>query len=356
MNCIKVGGGIKNKKLYKELTSRGYPFPGGTCPTVGVSGFATGGGWGLSCRKFGLGCDSLLEIEMINYKGELIKANNVTNRDLFWAIKGSGGSNYGVITSMIFSLPIQKVDNVSLFTLYYPNASLKTQLDFFDTWQYWIIDANENINMRTGIYNSDFDGMYVYALGLSYLNKDDTLKKLSPFLNIDGCISNIEYISLEDAINKIQDTYPPYEYFKSASRFVYNCYDYTDLSKLLKIVNNDRPKGSYTTAINMYGLGGKVSGISSDATAFYYRNARYIIYLQTIFENNDYLNTNTQWINSHYPYLSSLTCGSYINFPYYPLRNYECEYYGNNVARINKVKEKYDPCCIFTFPQGVGCN
>lgn len=104
MNYIKVGGGIKNKKLSAELTSRGYPFPGATCPTVGVSGFVTGVGWGLSCRKFGLGCDSLLEIEMINYKGKLIKANNLKNTDLFWAIKGSGGGNYGVIVSMTFSL------------------------------------------------------------------------------------------------------------------------------------------------------------------------------------------------------------------------------------------------------------
>lgn len=355
MNYIKVGGGINNKKLYSELTSRGYPFPGGTCPTVGVSGFVTGGGWGLSSRKFGLGCDSLLEIEMINYKGKSIKANNFENKDLFWAIKGSGGGNYGVIVSMTFSLTKQKVNNVSLFTLYYPNASLATQFDFFNTWQHWIINANENINIRTGIYNSDSDGIYVYALGLSYLNKDDTSENLKPFLNIPGCIFNIEYIPLQDAINKIQGTYPPYEYFKSASRFAYKCYDSNTIYELLKIINNDRPTGSYLTAINMYGLGGKVSDVSSDATAFYYRNANYILYIQTIFENNDYLNINTKWINSHYPYLSSLTCGNYINFPYYPLKNYEYKYYGNNVFKINEIKEKYDPYCIFTFPQGVGC-
>lgn len=360
MNYIKVGGGIKNKKLYAELTSRGYPFPGGTCPTVGVSGFVTGGGWGLSCRKFGLGCDSLLEIEMINYKGKLIKANNFKNTDLFWAIKGSGGGNYGVIVSMTFSLPKQKVNNISLFTLYYPNASLTTQFDFFNTWQNWIVNANKNINMRAGIYNSASDGIYSYALGLSYLDKDTTSKNLTPFLNIPGCIFNIEYIPLQDAINKLQSTYPPYEYFKSASRFSYKYYDSNSIYELLKIINNNRPKGSYLTALNMYGLGGKVSDICSNETAFYYRNANYILYIQTVFENNNYLNINTEWVNTHYHYLSSLTCGNYINFPYYPLKNYEYEYYGNNISRINKVKEKYDPYCIFTFPQGVGyqrfCN
>lgn len=135
--------------------------------------------------------------------------------------------------------------------------------------------------MRTGIYNSDSDGIYAYALGLSYLNKDDTSKNLAPFLNIPGCTFNIEYIPLQDAINKIQSAYLPYEYFKSASRFSYRCYDSNTIYELLKIINSNRPKGSYLTALNMYGLSGKVSDICSDATAFYYRDANYILYIQT---------------------------------------------------------------------------
>ncbi|MBD0825585.1 FAD-binding protein, partial [Aestuariibaculum marinum] len=59
---VKVQGGIQNKDLYQAVGSRGYPFPGGTCPTVGVSGFVLGAGWGFSSRLFGLGCDSLIEL------------------------------------------------------------------------------------------------------------------------------------------------------------------------------------------------------------------------------------------------------------------------------------------------------
>lgn len=74
-----------------------------------------------------------------------------------------------------------------------------------------------------------------------------------------------------------------------------------------------------------------------------YRNAHYILSLQTKFENNDYLISNTNWLSNHYDYLSSLTYGNYINFPYYPLKDYEKEYYGYNLDRIRKIKEKYDP-------------
>jgi len=60
-----VDGGVNNNQLYDFVSSQGYPFPGGTCPTVGLSGLVSGGGWGLSCRLMGLGCDSLTELELI---------------------------------------------------------------------------------------------------------------------------------------------------------------------------------------------------------------------------------------------------------------------------------------------------
>ena len=351
-NYVKVGGGIKSSKIYKELSSYNYPFPGGTCPNVGVSGFITGGGWGLSSRKFGLGCDSLIEVEIINYQGRLIKSNKFVNDDLFWAIKGSGGGNYGVIVSMTFSL-LPKVDKVSLFSLYYPHASRNTQFEFFNTWQNWIITASNDINMRCGIYNDLTDGIYVSALGLSYNDEITTTKNLEDFLNIKGCILNIENIPLFEALQKIQHSYPDYEYFKSAGRFVYKNYDTYEINHLLSIINDSRPYGSYLTALNMYGLGGNISKTKNNDSAYYYRNAHYILSLQTKFENNDYIISNTNWLSNHYDYLSSLTYGNYINFPYYPLKDYEKEYYGYNLDKIRKIKEKYDPYCFFNFPQSV---
>jgi FAD/FMN-containing dehydrogenase len=70
-----------------------------------VSGYALGGGWGLSCRYLGLGCDSLVEIEMVNYEGFVKKADRTHNPELFWACRGAGGGNFGVIVSMTFRLP-----------------------------------------------------------------------------------------------------------------------------------------------------------------------------------------------------------------------------------------------------------
>ena len=109
---IKIQGGVKNRELYEVTGKRRYPFPGGGCPTVGVVGFTLGGGWGYSSRLLGLGCDRLVEVELINCNGELVICNKEENEDLFWALRGCGGGNFGIVTSMTFNLP-SKVENVT---------------------------------------------------------------------------------------------------------------------------------------------------------------------------------------------------------------------------------------------------
>ncbi|MGL5086304.1 MAG: FAD-binding oxidoreductase, partial [Clostridium sp.] len=84
-SIVKIQGGVDNKKLYEFVSSRGYPFPGGSCPTVRVAGYSLGGGWGYSTRYLGLGCDSIIQIEIVDYTGKLIIANEHCNSDLFWA-------------------------------------------------------------------------------------------------------------------------------------------------------------------------------------------------------------------------------------------------------------------------------
>lgn len=351
-NTVKVQGGVKNSQLYNYISSKGYPFPGGLCPTVGVSGYTLGGGWGYSARKFGLGCDSLLEVEIINYKGCTIKANQRENPDLFWALKGAGGGNFGIVVSMTYKLP-QKIDKVTVFELYYPNASKEMQMQFLKTWQTWITTVDNDINMSGGVYNSEEDGIYVYVRGISYKNKIDTELLLKPFFNIENIDSTFEESTFLEAIKKLGSYYPPYEYFKSTGRFTHRIYTDEELNNLLDIVNKPRPEGSYLTQIGIYGLGGLISNIGEHETAYFYRNAWYILLIQSVFENNIYRKINNEWVDENFKYIYSITEGSYVNFPYSKLKNYLYDYYGCNVNKLKLVKKRYDPKNIFDFPQGI---
>lgn len=351
LSRLYVQSGVTNGQVYHFVSSKGYPFPGGTCPTVGVSGYSLGGGWGLSCRNFGLGCDSLEEIEMVNDEGTLIRANDEKHSDLFWACKGAGGGNFGVITSMSFKLP-PKVKKVTLIEIDYLNVNSKEQEKFLSTWQEWLKTADNRMTLISRIYNSVDDGLSMLVRGIYYGEVEEAEHILADFLLLDEVEYNIESMTFLEAVTIIGSTYPPFEKFQSASRFVLKDFTNAEISEIAGLIKK-RAKGSVFAGISMYALGGKVSDIGTNNTAFFYRKAKYIIWMETIWEEDAYAQDNREWISNQFPYLEAITRGSYINFPYGKLPDYLEEYYGDHVSRLKKIKRKYDPLNIFSFPQGI---
>lgn len=91
-------------KVYEELELRGRIIPGGGCQSVNVGGLTHGGGWGLSIRKYGMTCDSVLECEIVLANGTIAYPSPTTLKDLFRGLKGGGGGNFGVVTRFKFQL------------------------------------------------------------------------------------------------------------------------------------------------------------------------------------------------------------------------------------------------------------
>src|SRR6185369_6404928 len=101
-DIIKGGPGCTISYLYDEILPKGKIIPGGSCGSVGIGGLTLGGGYGLLARKYGLTCDSLQEVSMVDAKGEI--TNTANDKELLWACKGGGNGNFGVITSLTFKL------------------------------------------------------------------------------------------------------------------------------------------------------------------------------------------------------------------------------------------------------------
>ncbi|WP_147372891.1 FAD-binding oxidoreductase, partial [Calidithermus terrae] len=91
-----VGAGAQLIQLYQRLGQLGLTLPGGTCPTVGIAGLTLGGGFGLTSRRYGLTCDCLEEVELVDAEGRVRIASEFRHPDLFWALRGGGGGNFGV--------------------------------------------------------------------------------------------------------------------------------------------------------------------------------------------------------------------------------------------------------------------
>lgn len=351
-NLVQIQAGVRNRELYEELGNNLYPFPGGGCPTVGVVGFTLGGGWGYSSRLLGLGCDNLIELEMINYKGELIIANDKINSDLFWACKGAGSGNFGVITSMKFNIP-KEIKNATLVNIDYPNINLNDSINLVKTWQNLYKNLDRRANFKFVIYNSKERGRGIKITGLFYGNTDELNKILLPIRSIPASMNiELKYMTVLEANREIQNSHPDYEKYKSGGRFVFRDFNDSEIENLINITSK-RPEGSEYVAISFYGLGGAILDKKKESASFNYRDANFILGFQSVWEENLHAPINREWLQNKFQYIKSITKGSFINFPISNLDNYEEEYYGENINKLRKIKTKYDPENIFTFPQGI---
>lgn len=349
---VNIGGGVRNREAYEALGQKGYVFPGGGCPTVGVPGLVLGGGWGYSARYLGLASDSLIEATIINYKGEKLIANKDENRDLFWAIMGSGGCNFGVITSMTLSMK-KKEDMGSLIYINYPKANTETIIEVILKLQELFKNLDRRMNLKTAAYNSAEKGRGIKLTGLFYGNSIKAKEILKPLLDISDEIEvNIEDKSILECNRWIQDSHPEYEKYKSTGRFVNKNFNKKEIEKLIEIISKPA-KGFHYTAVSFYGAGGAISDIDKLSTAYYYRDAKFIMGIQSVWEDDLYAEINKEWVKEKFIVIKELTEGSFVNFPIDELENFENEYYGENLSKLKKIKSKYDPYKVFNYPQAI---
>jgi FAD binding domain/Berberine and berberine like len=351
-NILKIEAGAKNTEVYDLVGSNGYVFPGGTCPTVGVSGFTLGGGWGFSSRLYGLGCDSLIELELVNYQGRLIKANRNCNPDLFWACRGAGGGNFGVVVSMTFQLPEPTENTVTFVRFFYVGTTMEKQAQVMNVWQNWLPGLDNRMTVSASFYNEEGEGLGIFASGFFYGSAEHAREILQPFAEVEGFRVELEESSFLEAVKKVEAAFPPSEKFKSTGRFVQRSYSLCELENIAGLVQ-DSAKGSVYAAVTFYALGGEIMNVGKRDTAFFYRDSRYIMSVQSIWTEDAFAKENSKWVRERFEYIKRITKGSYVNFPISDLRNYEQKYFGGNAKRLDKVNKKYDPFNVFRFPQGL---
>ena len=163
---------------------------------------------------------------------------------------------------------------------------------------------------------------------------------------------SLDYTTVLDANRKIQDSHPDYEKYKSSGRFVSRDYSEKEIKEIIELVD-DRAEGAYYAAVSFYGLGGAVRDKSNEDTAFAFRDSNFIMGFQSVWEDPKYAPANRAWVVDKFKNIIAMTEGSFINFPYAELEDYEREYFGKHTNRLREIKKKYDPKNIFGFPQGI---
>jgi len=103
---VTVGAGARLIDVYDAVARAGAGIAAGSCPTVGITGLTLGGGVGVLTRAWGLTSDQLTNVDIVTADGELRHCDANSEPDLFWALRGGGGGNFGVVTALRFATSI----------------------------------------------------------------------------------------------------------------------------------------------------------------------------------------------------------------------------------------------------------
>ncbi|KXH35740.1 hypothetical protein CSIM01_05133 [Colletotrichum simmondsii] len=98
--AVTMGAGVQAGELHATNAKNNVMAVSGTNLDVGIAGWSSGGGHGYNTGEYGMGADNILEATVVTPSGDIVTANAHDNQDLFWAIRGGGGSTYGILTSM----------------------------------------------------------------------------------------------------------------------------------------------------------------------------------------------------------------------------------------------------------------
>src|SRR6202044_3719228 len=99
-----VGSGANFAQVNAALELYGLHVPGGGCETVAVAGYMQDGGYGFTFLMFGINCEHVPGFHMAPADGHIVKANATENPDLYWAVRGGTGNNFGVLLEVAYRL------------------------------------------------------------------------------------------------------------------------------------------------------------------------------------------------------------------------------------------------------------
>jgi FAD/FMN-containing dehydrogenase len=351
-----VGAGLNQSEAVAALGKAGFAAPTGTEGTVGLVGATLGGGFGLLTRNFGMASDNLLAAEVVvasNADGaEAITVDEENNSDLLWALRGAGNGNFGIVTSLTYT--IHPLTQTVYVTATWPGLDDLPWV--FDAWQRSAPHADNRLTSQLEITREEIQLIGVLASG----SEAEATELLAPILSVGRPNVSVTDASWADTYAGFQ--IPPLEEaanWKFLSQFISDPFPVEAINLVCSFMSKaPTPDCNYFTNA----FGGAVTGSEpSGGSAFAHRNA--LFYAEPgagwgtrggIPATDDSLTAKClAWIAEFGQALAPYVNGAYVNVPNAGMADWETAYWGAGVDRLRAVKAKYDPTNVFSFEQSI---
>ncbi|MFG6196910.1 FAD-binding oxidoreductase [Nonomuraea sp. JJY05] len=344
-HLVRIGGGATWGQVATALAPHGLAISSGDTRSVGVGGLTLSGGIGWKVRKYGLALDSMVAAELVTAGGEVVRASAEENPQLFWAIRGGGG-NFGIVTA--FEFAAHPTTDVFHGKIVFPASEAAGVLQ---GWADHLRTAPEELTSIANFANPFAGGPEApVEILVAFDGADPELaaRAIDPIRRLGTVID--DDVALKPYADTLVDgaTPPPGIRLVTRSAFVGT----ESVPEVLRILTEvGASTGSPFIAVRS--VGGAVSRVPDDATAYAHRRAE-LMFVTTTLGPEPVVEAARPALEAIWARLAPHVSGAYANFlasateedvaAVYPAGTYE---------RLAAVKRQYDPGNLFAHNHNV---
>lgn len=372
-NIARVGAGTPFRKLNQVLDAAGLHVPGGGCETVCVAGYMQGGGYGFTSRLFGMNCDNVRAVTMVLADGRVVRASAKKHTDLFWAVRGGTGNQFGVLFEIEYEL--HTLGELWGFGLCWPLDTPEQQdsaaeaLAVYQSRYTSCPDAPAELGHQVMLVNvptaENAQSPQILIRGVSTAKEARTRKLLAPLIDtlkdpkrqIDVWQAG-RYMELNEALNLSTGPDPqdlpvvsPNTLALADSRIISRMHGAKMWREVIKLFMEAPVRSTF---IGLEAYGGAINTPDPSDMAFVHRRDSLDMYCWTFWNMEADEPKARAWLKRFAALGASMGSGRrYANYPLRGTRDFGPATFGDNLRKLVAIKHSVDPDNLFDFEQSL---
>ncbi len=360
---VSAGPGVTFGKLNRFMKAHKLHIPTGNCDDVRCGGYVQGGGYGYTSRQYGMQCDRVREATVMLADGRTVTASKDVNPDLFWALRGGTGNNFGVLVNLVYqAVPMQEIWGF-VYTWGAADAPAAMKLAQDEYGPDKGLEIGYTGNITTIEVNGKREPVYMFS-GICVQGREVGMRAMKPMFGLGNysCMRDeMGYdFDINDAVEgKLPGIPPPIDntFEIKSSGYLAKPMPLAGWTEFFKYFADNIAKTNPYNLVVLEVYGGAINVVPPDQTAFIHREVLMDIYIDAFWRENSELGSYDQaqtWMDGINALLAPHLNGHYYqNYPQRDMPNFRWQYWGDAFNSLLFVKRKFDPDNKFRYEQSI---